>query len=164
MSLKLRKVGQHVLELPEDSVDNKPLGAEEVVENVLETPPTWILNSDVKGKLPKFRLKRKGIKHECMQEQFVREVRKVLKIFKVEDNKYDHELVLFACQIAEDFFLDKKCGDAKLKCVVEACKPFFNDDSELVKKIVELVFRDVIKSTFFRRNQTRIINFFFTAR
>ena len=32
MSLKLKKVGQHVMELPEDSVDNKPLGAEEVVE------------------------------------------------------------------------------------------------------------------------------------
>jgi hypothetical protein len=160
MSLKLKKIGQPVLELSDDAI----LGCNEVVVDVLEAPPKWILNSDVKGKLPKFRLKRKNIKYSCMQNEFVTEVRKVLKVLKVEDSKYDHELVLFAIQIAEDFFLDKKCGEAKKKCVVDACKPYFNDDDELVMKIIELVFRDVIKSTLWRRNQTRIMNFFFTGR
>ena len=66
--------------------------------------------------------------------------------------------------MVEDFFLDKKCGEAKKKCVVDACKVYFNNDDELVEKIIDLVFRDVVKSTFLRRNQTRILNFFCMGR
>jgi hypothetical protein len=159
MSLKLKKIG-HVLEIPDDAINDKPLGCDEVVVDVLEAPPKWILNSDVKGKLPRFRAKRKGVKHVCMQKEFVVEMQKVLKVFKPDDDHYDHEIVLFACQVAEDFFLDRNAGEIKMKCVIDACKPFFDDNEELVKKIADLVFRDVIKSTLWRRNQTRILNFF----
>jgi hypothetical protein len=165
MSLKLKKIQANVLEIKDEYVE--PLGADEIrkAEEVnIETPPAWIMNSDVKGKLPKFRQKRKAVKHDNMQKEFVIEMQKVLKVFRVDDDHYDHELVLFACQVAEDFFLDKKAGEIKMKCVVEAVKPFFDNNEELVKKIVELVFRDVIKSTLWRRNQTRILNFFCMGR
>jgi hypothetical protein len=36
--------------------------------------------------------------------------------------------------VVEDWYLDKGCGEAKLKCVVEACKPFFNNDGEFELK------------------------------
>ncbi len=165
MSLKLKKIQNHVVEIKDDDV--KPLGAEEIrkAEEVdMQTPPAWVLHSDVKGKLPKFRQKRKAVKHDNMQKEFVIEMQKVLKVFRVDEEHYDHEIVLFACQVAEDFFLDKGVGEVKMKCVVEACKPFFDNNEELVQKIVELVFRDVIKSSLWRRNQTRLLNFFCMGR
>ena len=124
-------------------------------------PPKSLFNSNLK-QLSSFKDMRKNIKNELQYQEFVRETDEVLKYFDCKgDNKYDHELLLFVMNMAENFFVyEPELGYTKEKATIELLKPYYNDDEVLIKSIIKLVLKDVKKSTAFRRVYNRSLNFF----
>lgn len=116
-------------------------------------------------KLYDSRKRAKGLIHIA---DFAQKVKSDLESFSIAEGHYDHDLVLKMCDVAEFFFMDKGCGDVKKEAVISVLLPYFNNDRELVSKIIEFVFPMVTKSTLFRRNKKRlwngfvvVVNFFF---
>ena len=72
--------------------------------------------------------------------EFINKIQAVLDLFDKTENKYNEKIVLFAMQAVENLFINKKkVGSLKLKCVIEACSKYFNDDHELITKFVDLM-------------------------
>lgn len=144
----------------------KPLQSVDLGEDAapIDIPPKSVLHSDIKKLMPKFASKRKQLKIEHAKREFVTEFHKVLTLFDAEgEEKYDHQIVLLACQCAERFFIDRGMGDIKQEVVVQSVLPFFKEDKDLVLKIIELVLPLIERSTFFSRNKQRFINFFWSV-
>ena len=107
------------------------------------------------SKLYDSRKKLKGLAHIA---DFAKKVKSDLESFSIADGHYDHDLVLKICNVAEMFFMDKGSGEIKKEAVISVLAPYFNNDRELVDKIIEFVFPMVTKSTLFRRNKKRLWN------
>lgn len=148
-----------------EQIPQKPLHSVDLGEDALpDLPPKAVLHSDIKKLMPKFASKRKALKIEHAKREFIIEFHKVLTLFDSEgEDKYDHQIVLLACQCAEDFFLDRQMGEVKQEVVIESVLPFFKQDKDLVLKIIELVLPLIQRSTFFSRNKQRLINFFWSV-
>ena len=87
----------------------------------------------ISNKIKEIKLSNKSI-------DFVNKIKSVLSLFNPDDNKYNHNIVLFAAQAVENYFIGKrKMGETKLKLVKEACKDYFNGEEELVEMVVDLV-------------------------
>ena len=98
----------------------------------------------VSGRIREIKLSNKSI-------EFINKIQAILDLFDRNENKYNEKIVLFAAQAVENYFIGKrKVGNIKLKCVIEACKKYFNDDEELVKKFVELVLPHLKTSRLYR--------------
>ena len=126
------------------------------VPNVSEAKPSTTkldLNS-IKG----YSQKRKTLKLIKMKEDCKAELTGALNIFDPHEINLNHTAVLFCAQIVEDIFCKPKQGLLKEEIVIDVCKKHFNDDPELVRMVLELVFDKVIKTTLFRRNKERIKN------
>ena len=91
------------------------------------------------------------------------ELNGALSIFDKGELYLNHSVVLFVAQIVEDIFNKTGQGDIKLAIVSEVCKPFFDNNHDLVTTIVDLIFHQVVKTSFFRRNKNRIKSFFFVV-
>ena len=93
-----------------------------------------------------------------MKEDCKQELTNALNIFDPHEINLNHTAVLFCAQIVEDLFCKPKQGVMKEEIVIECCKKYFNEDPELVKMVLELVFEKVIKTSLFRRNKERVKN------
>jgi len=102
--------------------------------------------------------KRKTLKLLKMKEDCKTELTNALNIFDPHEINLNHTAVLFCAQIVEDLFCKPKQGVMKEEIVIECCKKYFNEDPELVKMVLELVFEKVIKTSLFRRNKERVKN------
>ena len=90
-------------------------------------------------------------------EDFVMKVRNDIDDYDKTENKYDHSLVLIVCNIAESFFVQyKTMGVIKKEAVIHALKPYFNDDTELLSKLIDFVYPQIKKSNILRRNRSRL--------
>jgi hypothetical protein len=128
---------------------------------VLSVPAKNILNNTNVKNLKNFRVIRRNVKQQLLKQEFILQVSSVLELFNKDENLYEHEIVSFVCNVAEEFFIShKKMGDIKEASVIEVCKQYFNNDDKLVKTIIQLVLPAVPKSNFFRRNKQRIVGFF----
>ena len=135
---------------------------EEIQKKTMSIPSKTILNNTDLKNLKGFRAVRKRIKQQNMKDEFIKQVSGVLDLFDKHDNKYEHEIIEFVCSVAEDFFIShKKMGELKEEAVIKCVSKYFNDDEDLVKKIIQLVLPNVPKTNILRRNKQRIFNFFF---
>ena len=125
----------------------------------------------VKKKLPKdfnghhlnvYDIVRKNIKTKDLEEQFIIKVSEMLSVIDKKDVKYNEECVKFVCECAELYFLDKGCGELKLRVVTIVLMPYFNDDEELIHKFVQLCINAIRKSNILRRNYVRLRRIFFS--
>lgn len=115
------------------------------------------LNS-VKG----YKDKKKELKYLKLKQEAVNELKKALKIFSAEELALNHSVVLFCCQIVEDLFTSRQKGQFKKDVVIEVCKDFFHNKTDVVEMVIDLVFEKIIKSSFLRRNKNKMksIGFF----
>ena len=105
---------------------------------------------------------KRNIKGKLKFDEFINMMNTLLSnIDKNELTKYDHNLVLFTIESIEHVFTEKKSGDIKRAVVVEILKPYFNDDTDLVIKFVELLLPKIEKSTWYTRHRNIIKSFFF---
>ena len=65
-------------------------------------------------------------------------------------------------ETVEHVFTQRKGGEVKKRISVELLAPYFDDNKELTGKFIELLLRDITKSTFFTRSKNRIQKFFFS--
>jgi len=142
-------------------VEEKSLLDNDVKEEddvMLEFPETSLNLNSVKG----FKEKKKEIKYLKLKAEAIKELRNALKIFKPEELKLNHSVVLFCCQIVEDLFTSRQKGRFKKDVVIEVCKEFFDEKHQVVSMVIDLVFDKIIKSSFIRRNKNKIksIGFF----
>ena len=141
-----------------------PVPIQPVVQPVLSVPAKNILNNTNVKNLKNFRVIRRNVKQQLLKQEFITQVSSVLDLFNKTDNEYEHEIVAFCAQVAEDFFITHSgMGQIKQESVVEVCRKYFNEDDKLVKTIIALVLPSVTKSNFFRRNKQRITGFFLWA-
>jgi hypothetical protein len=128
----------------------------------LKIPSKTILNNTDLKRLKGFTQIRKKLKQDAMKKDFIDQVSAVLDLFESSSNKYEHEIVSFVCSVAEDWFIShKQMGDLKEQSVIECCSRYFNNDVDLVKKIIQIVLPTVPKTNIIRRNKQKIISFFF---
>ena len=160
----LTKVDDNTLDLSITEPDHDVAEEEdqEISKKYLSVPSKTILNNTDLKNLKGFRAVRKRIKQQNMKDEFIKQVSGVLDLFDKKDNKYEHSIIEFVCSVAEDFFISHaKMGILKEEAVVKCVSKYFNDDDELVRKIIQLVLPNVPKSNILRRNKQRIINFVF---
>lgn len=123
--------------------------------------PKYLYNANLKD-ISGYRDLRRDIKIKEMQDEFIKETKKIMCLFESDTKKYDHKLVLYLCQLCEHHFIShKKMGKTKKLCVVEVLKKFYNDDEELISSIIELVLPQIKKSTLVSRMQSRTVKFFY---
>ena len=140
--------------VPENAI-KKDAPVEVELQEIKEIPPKLLFNSDMK-KLKGFRDVRINLKQDALSKDFIESMTNVLDLFDNSERKYDSDIVQFVVQSAEDTFISHpKMGDIKSKAVVAICKRYFNDDVELVSKIIQMVLPLIKKSSFYRRNKTR---------
>ena len=134
---------------------------------VLSVPAKNILNNTNVKNLKNFRVIRRNVKQQLLKQEFILQVSSVLELFNKDENLYSHEIVSFVCQVAEDFFIThRNMGEIKESSVVDVCKQYYNNDDQLIKSIITLVYivlPKVVKSNILRRNKQRIIGFFCSA-
>ena len=150
-----------------DNDNNRPLGVEETKEIEAEVkrecsfrhrsiPDKKLFNVELNGLSDKI----KEIKLENQQYELVTKIQSVLDLFDPDSNKYNEQILLFTCQAVENFITKPKSGDRKLAVVVEAVKKYFNNDIELIVKMVEILLPRIKKMNFIRRNRKRVARFF----
>lgn len=105
---------------------------------------------------------RKGLKMIDKRHEFQMKVSRMLALIDPEEDnaKYNEEIVKFVCECAELFFLKPKSGQIKEEMAILLLKPYFNNDEKLIKKFIQLVFKDIRKANFLRRNYVRVRTFF----
>ncbi len=129
-------------------------------EQIEEVPERYFQYTDVKLLHPEFAIRRKNVKLHKMEDEFVNEMSKVLSVFSPYKDQYDFSLILLLCQVAEDFFIDRGCGETKKRAVIKVASQFFDSNEILLCNVVELMIKSIERSTLFKRNKTRILKFF----
>jgi len=103
------------------------------------------------------------LKNNTKNTDFVQKMRNLLKtIDMTELNKYDENLVKFVIETVEHVFIKRKSGEQKKRIAIELLSPFFDKNDELTSKFIELLLRDIIKSTMLTRGKDKILKFFLT--
>ncbi len=105
--------------------------------------------------------KRASMKQQAQIRECVAELKHALAIFDSHEIQLNHSLVLFVSQIVEDIFTKPGLGSIKRDIVVEVCKEYFNNNTDLVHMVIDLIFEKIIKTSFFRRNKSRVVSLFF---
>lgn len=108
--------------------------------------------------------KLKNIKLTNYQSEFLDEIQKVLQLYDDNELKYSEKIVYFVMCEVEKFILKPKAGEAKKNLVCEACKRYFNNDSDLVLLVINLVFHKLPQIKFFKRQGLKLLNFFLKIR
>ena len=108
--------------------------------------------------------KLKNIKITNYQSDFLTEIQKVLSLYDDEELKYSENVVYFVMCEVEKFILKSKSGEHKKKLVCEECKRYFNNDSDLVELVINLVFHKLPQIKFFKRQGYKILKFFLKIR
>lgn len=106
---------------------------------------------------------KKTLKSNNKNSDFVQKMRNLLKTIDMNEmKKYDENLVKFVIETVEHVFTSRKCGETKKRISVELLAPYFDNNPELTGKFIELLLRDITKSTMFTRGKNKIMKFFFS--
>lgn len=91
---------------------------------------------------------------------FLNEIYKILDLYDDSELKYNDKLVLFVMNEVERFILKPKSGMNKEKLVIESVKKYFNDDEDLVRLVIKLVFKELSQVKFMKRQGLKLVRFF----
>ena len=145
--------------LGDDAFDEpEPVIPEPIIS--IDELPKRVLGASLKD-LDGYRDLRKQKKIEKLENDFVSELSKVMKLFENDEKKYDSQVVQFVAQLAEHFFIThKKMGDSKERAVIQVVKKFYNNDEELVRSIIKLILPLIKKTNILRRTSSRLQRLF----
>jgi hypothetical protein len=140
---------------------NTELGVETKEPEVVETnelkdiPPKQLFNYNLK-QLKSFKKIRQSYKLKNLKYTFLSDMKVVLNEYLPtdKDNQYNDELLIEVLNIAEEYFIskDKVERDTQKKdCVIELLLPYFNNDKQLLLKIILLVDHRIKKVGLVRR-------------
>ena len=122
----------------------------EVKHDIL--PPKKILNNSNLKKLKSYRNLRKNIKSQNEESEFISQLTDVLNLFDENKVHYDPDVLVLIMQIAENWFLGKKDGEKRKRNVIIVAKRFFDENEELVNKMIEIVLPTIKQNKYIERN------------
>lgn len=166
MSLKLKKIGQdNVLKLPDDAVDNKPLGVQDddaVEQQPQEIPDKELFGYDLK-QIKGYRDIRAAIKDDLRKKDFVEKVSKMLELVASDENLYDYDILKNVIIMAEHHFIEhQKCGPLKKSAVIDATVDIlFEGNRKIAGKMIELKIKEIWQSNIVTKNKSKIAKLFF---
>lgn len=111
-------------------------------------------------KVPSLKLKLDDVKLSNSQNEFLEDVKHTLSLFDKEELLYNEDLVLFLMQQIEEYILLPKSGEHKTNLLIECVKEYYNNDVELVKMVIRLVFPKLKQVRFIERQLRRGARFF----
>ena len=129
----------------------------EVKHDIL--PPKKILNNSNLKKLKSYRNLRKNIKSQNEESEFISQLTDVLNLFDENEVHYDPDVLVLIMQIAENWFLGKKDGEKRKRNVIIVAKRFFDENEELVNKMIEIVLPRVMQNKYIERNLKKFVKF-----
>jgi hypothetical protein len=149
--------------LGEEAIQSESVSkVDERLESItIDDLPKSLFGSSLKN-IDGYREMRKYKKVQKLEQEFVSEMSKIMKLFQTEEKKYDAELVKFVCELAENYFVlyPSQMGGSKEKAVIKVVSPFFNHDELLIKKIIDLVLPTIKKTNILRRSKHRVKRLF----
>lgn len=104
--------------------------------------------------------KLRNIKINNLQSDFIDQMQQILSLYDDNDLKYSHELILFVMNEVERFILKSKSGQSKKQLTIECCKPYFDNNIEILEVIIELIFPKLKQVKFLKRQGLKIVRFF----
>jgi hypothetical protein len=129
-------------------------------EIVVSVPPKNIQNRSLKGN-KNYRKLRKDAKNTQLLNEVIKQLKNDVYNeinYPIEEYKFDPDIVIDVMQIAERIFNEPKLGTIKLQCVCEILKPYFLDNTDLIKRFVELNFNKIVKSNIVRRYSIKLFD------
>lgn len=130
-----------------------------------EVPPKTLksLNGYNLKKIKSFKIIRKKYKLNNQTAMFIKDLSIVLREYEPSKFQLDTDMLVHICNIAEDYFIygaRSEREEQKLLAVSTLMRPYFKDDTELLHKMMSVVYDRVNKSTLLKRLYRKLINRF----
>ena len=137
---------------------------EQVTNELKDVPPKQLFNYNLK-QLKSFKKIRQSYKLKNLKYTFLSDMKVVLNEYLPtdKDNQYNDELLIEVLNIAEEFFINKDKTERdtqKRECVINLMLPYFNNDTKLLLKTIQLVDHKIKKVGLARRLYLRAKIFF----
>jgi hypothetical protein len=137
---------------------------EQVTNELKDVPPKQLFNYNLK-QLKSFKKIRQSYKLKNLKYTFLSDMKVVLNEYLPtdKDNQYNDELLIEVLNIAEEFFINKDKTERdtqKRECVINLMLPYFNNDTQLLLKTIQLVDHKIKKVGLARRLYLRAKIFF----
>ena len=139
-----------------DSSGNMPTGDIPNSPFVKKDIPTINFSYTLNGLEDKLR----NIKITNSQSDFLDQIQQILSLYDDSELHYNHELVLFVMNEVERYILKSKSGDSKKQLTIECCKKYFDNNTEILEVIIEILFPQVKQVKFIKRQGLKLIRFF----
>ena len=146
-----------ILQPPQKSEECKE--PDDKFESIFEKKEIPLINFNVKN-LDGLQDKLQKLKLCNYQADFLNEIKIILKLYTSDELKYNAKFVLYVMQEVEKFLLKSKAGQSKKELVIECVKPYFNNDSDLVNMVIDLVFKQMSQIKFWKRQGYKLLRFF----
>jgi hypothetical protein len=135
-------------------------------EFVIDTvPPKTLksLNNYNLKKIKSFKIIRKKYKLNNQTTMFIQDLSIILKEYEPTKFQLDTDMLVHICNIAEQYFIygtKEEREEQKLLGVSTLMRPYFKNDTELLLKMMSIVYDKVNKTTLLKRIYRRLLNFF----
>ena len=168
----MKKLSQSQLQEPSALNDNTEFSTQEYPSiekqnnfHFDEVPPKTLksLNGYNLKKIKSFKIIRKKYKLNNQTAMFIQDLQVVLNEYAPEKYQLDTDMLVHICNIAEQYFIygDKSERDEqKLLAVSTLMRPYFQNDTELLHKMMTVVYDKVNKSSLLKRLYRKFINRF----
>jgi hypothetical protein len=100
------------------------------------------------------------VKMENKQYDFHESIHKVLDLYDEKELHYSENIVYFVMNEIEKYILKPKAGQAKEELCIQCVKKYFNDDDDLVRLIIKLLFKQLHQIKFSERQFRKVVRFF----
>ena len=125
-------------------------------------PDKYLVNVNLNEYLPNFRDKRKAVKNSKEVNYWNQKINEQLKLYNIEQDKYNIKLVRGLCQIVERYMIyDQKLGSQKKQVVLNCALKFFDNNQKLLEAVIEDQLETIVKSSTFSRLLAKLEIFFF---
>ena len=130
-----------------------------------EVPPKTLksLNGYNLKKIKSFKIIRKKYKLNNQTAMFIQDLQVILNEYAPDKYQLDTDMLVHICNIAEQYFIygnKEERNEQKLLAISTLMRPYFKDDTELLHKMMSVVYDRVNKSTLLKRLYRRMVNFF----
>lgn len=100
------------------------------------------------------------VKMENKQYDFHESIHKVLDLYDEKELHYSENIVYFVMTEIEKYILKPNAGQSKEELCVQCVKKYFNDDEDLVRLIIKLLFKQLHQIKFSERQLRKAVRFF----
>jgi hypothetical protein len=130
-----------------------------------DVPPKTLksLNGYNLKKIKSFKIIRKKYKLNNQTAMFIQDLQIILNEYAPDKYQLDTDMLVHICNIGEQYFIygsKKEREEQKILAITTLMRPYFKDDTELLHKMMSVVYDKVNKSTLLKRLYRRTVNFF----